>query len=63
MNQEEIIDLLEKNYDILSQTNAKWLDKRVKYLLASDELITFSFVFSDKIGSVLGLLVNSLILL
>lgn len=34
MNQEEIIDLLEKNYDILSQTNAKWLDKRVKYLLA-----------------------------
>lgn len=34
MNQEEIIALLEKNYDILSQTNAKWLDKRVKYLLA-----------------------------
>lgn len=34
MNQKEIIDLLEKNYDILSQTNAKWLDKRVKYLLA-----------------------------
>lgn len=34
MNQKEIIDLLEKNYDIVNQTNTKWLDKRVKYLLA-----------------------------
>ncbi|MEG0284514.1 MULTISPECIES: DUF4003 family protein [Vagococcus] len=34
MDQKEIVDLLEKNYKLISMSNAKWLDKRVKYLLA-----------------------------
>ncbi|HCM89920.1 MULTISPECIES: DUF4003 family protein [Vagococcus] len=34
MDHKEITDLLEKNYRILNESNAKWLDKRVKYLLA-----------------------------
>lgn len=34
MDHKEIIDLLERNYKILNESNAKWLDKRAKYLLA-----------------------------
>lgn len=34
MDYKEIISLLENNYQLLNQTNAKWMDKRVKYLLA-----------------------------
>lgn len=34
MDQIEVVDLLEKNYKLISLSNAKWLDKRVKYLLA-----------------------------
>lgn len=34
MDQKELIDLLEENYKLLGESNAKWLDKRAKYLLA-----------------------------
>lgn len=34
MEAQEIVRLLEKNYQLIGETNAKWLDKRVRYLLA-----------------------------
>lgn len=34
MEAQEIVKLLEKNYQLIGETNAKWLDKRVRYLLA-----------------------------
>ena len=34
MDHETIVDLLETNYKLLGESNAKWLDKRAKYLLA-----------------------------
>lgn len=34
MKTQEIVDLLEKNYQLIGETNAKRLDKRVRYLLA-----------------------------
>ncbi len=34
MDYQEVVTLLETNYRLLGESNAKWLDKRVKYLLA-----------------------------
>ncbi len=34
METNDTLVLLEKNYQLIGETNAKWLDKRVKYLLA-----------------------------